>query len=93
MFKRVCGARFLSAKRRVPFNCRTPTQESTKLSDREKLEWAGFIALLTVVPIGFQLWQFYATSSVVVNQGVAEELSRRNNTTASPAARQQDATL
>ena len=75
MFRRVVSR---LAPRKVPINCRTPTVESTKLTSREKLEWAAFIAFLTVVPVGVQLWQFYATSAVVVNRGVAEELARRN---------------
>lgn len=62
----------------MPINCRTPTGESTKLTSREKLEWAAFIAFLTIVPVGVQLWQFYATSAVVVNRDVAAELARRN---------------
>ena len=67
----------LASKRKVPINCRTPTVESTKLTRKEKLEWAGFIAFLTIVPLGVQMWQFYATSAVVVNKGVAAELARR----------------
>jgi hypothetical protein len=66
-----------AAKRKVPYNCRTPSVESTKLTIKEKIEWAAFIAFLTVVPVGVQLWQFYATSAVVVNEGVAAELARR----------------
>jgi hypothetical protein len=73
---RICNMRLFS-KRFVPINCRTPSVESTKLTRKEKLEWAAFIAVLTIIPVGVQLWQFYATSSVVVNRGVAEELARR----------------
>ena len=61
----------------MPINCRTPSVESTKLTPREKLEWAAFIAVLTIVPIGVQLYQFYATSAVAVNRDVAKELARR----------------
>jgi len=75
MFPR--GLQVLSTKRKVPINCRTPTAESTKLTSRERKEWVGFIALLTIVPLGMQVWQFYATSAMVVNEGVAAELARR----------------
>lgn len=65
------------AKRTVPINCRTPTPESTRLTSREKLEWVAFIAVLTVVPVGFQLWQFEATSATTVNRAVMDELARK----------------
>ena len=64
------------AKRTVPVNCRTPTVESTAVTRREKFEWAVFIAVLTVVPVGFQLWQFHATSATTVNREVMDELAR-----------------
>lgn len=93
---RLAGKRL--AKRAVPVNCRTPSVESTRLTGREKLEWAGFIALITVIPIGIQLWQFYMTSAVVVNKEVAAELARRRpaETTTAPDGRtkiQRDSTL
>ena len=72
------GIRFLrNSRQRVPINCRTPTPESTRLSGREKLEWAAFIAVLTIIPVGLQLQQFYSTSAVNVNKQVHEEMSRR----------------
>jgi len=67
------------SKRVVPINCRTPTRESTQVTRREKLEWAAFIAILTIVPVGFQLWQFDATSATSVNQAVMEELGRKHH--------------
>ena len=79
--RRVC----LLAKRTVPINCRTPTAESTAVTRREKIEWAVFIAVLTVVPVGFQLWQFHATSATNVNRQVMDELSR-NREQVSPAS-------
>ena len=65
------------AKRRVQVNCRTPTVDSTKLSLKEKLDWVAYIAILTVIPVGLQLKQFYATSAYNVNKEVNEELARR----------------
>lgn len=65
-------------KRVVPINCRTPSRESTQLTRREKLEWVAFIAILTIVPVGFQVWQFDATSATRVNKAVMDELGRRD---------------
>ena len=66
----------LFAKRTVPINCRKPTAESTAVTLREKLEWVVFILALTIVPVGFQLWQFHATSATTVNREVMDELVR-----------------
>jgi hypothetical protein len=76
------------AKRPVPINCRKPTEESTRLTRREKLDWAGYIAILTIVPIGLQLWQFNATSAVRVNADVMEELGRRTEPSARSTVRE-----
>ena len=70
-------SRLLQAKRFVPINCRTPSPESTKVTGREKLEWAAYVVALTLMCGGVQLLQFYVTSAVNVNKGVGEELSRR----------------
>ena len=63
--------------RKVPINCRTPSEESTRVTTREKLEWGGYILVLTFLCGGLQLAQFYVTSAVNVNKGVGEELARR----------------
>ena len=60
----------------VPVNCRTPTAESQRLTFKEKIDWVKFIIVLTIVPIGLQLWQFNETSAVTVNRAVNEEISR-----------------
>ena len=75
----IVGRRLMSQRRQVPINCRKPTEESTRLTRREKLDWAAYIAVLTIVPVGLQLWQFYATSATRVNLDVMEELSRRQS--------------
>jgi hypothetical protein len=61
----------------VPINCRTPSPESTRVTGKEKLEWAGYVVALTLIFGGIQLAQFYVTSAVNVNKNVGEELSRR----------------
>ena len=63
-------------KRVVPVNCRTPTAESQRLTSKEKWDWVKFIAIMTVVPIGLQLWQFHETSAITVNKAVNDEIAR-----------------
>lgn len=63
----------------MPINCRTPSLESTRVTGREKLEWFGYVAALTLIFGGIQLAQFYVTSAVNVNKNVGEELSRRRS--------------
>ena len=77
MFRRLSFILSAGKRRLVPINCRKPTEEDVKLSTREKLDWVGYILILTIVPVGIQLWQFSATSATRVNADIMDELARR----------------
>ena len=68
-------------KRIVPINCRNPAPGSTDLTFREKRDWAIFIAIITVIPVGLMWKQFDVTSSIRVNQDIDVERSRRTSGT------------